>query len=266
MAVSQGQQIKQLTQFALELTRRLGDEALSFYGKGKTFLKFDNELITEAELHLINIFEKEIRSHFPGHQVYKNYHGMDDYKHGAKKFLWILDAIDGVANFQAGIPIWGVSVSLLENLWPVYSAFYMPVTGDLFFSKGDKKAFLGQKEIFISEQESINDESLFLTYSRFHQHFDSNFSGKIRNLGCTAAHACYVAMGRAEGALVAKESFRDLVSAHIIVEAAGGKILRMDGSEIHLSDHLDEAQIEDHLLIVSPENFTQIHSALQPKS
>jgi myo-inositol-1(or 4)-monophosphatase len=265
MVAPQGQEIEQLTQFALELIRRLGDEALSFYGKGKTFLKFDNELVTEAELHLINIFEKEIQSHFPEHQVYKNNHEMDDYKHGDKKFLWIFDALDGVANFQAGIPIWGISVSLLENLWPAYGAFYMPATGDLFYSKGGKKAFLGKKEIFISEQESINDESLFLTYSRFHQHYESNFPGKIRNLGCTTAHACYVAMGRAEGAIVAKESYQNLASVHIIVESAGGKILKMDGSQIHLSDHLDEARIEDHLMIVSPEIFTQIRSALQPK-
>lgn len=266
MAGPQSQEIGQLAPFAQNIIRQLGEEALSFYGKGRRDLKFDNELVTEAELHLINMFEKEIHLHFPEHQIYQNSIKMDDYKHGDRKFLWIFDALDGVANFQAGIPIWGISLSLLENLWPVYGLFYMPTTGDLFHSKGGKKAFLGDSEISISEQESINDESLLLTYSRFHQHYDSTFQGKIRNLGCTAAHGCYVAMGRAEGAIVAKESYQDLASIHIIVEAAGGKISRMDGSVLQLTDHLAEARIEDQLLIAPPDLDTQIHDALQYKA
>lgn len=263
MGGAQGQEIGQLTQFAQDIIRQLGEAALSFYGKGKRYLKFDNELVTEAELHLINMFEKEIHTHFPEHQIYQNSIEIEEYKHGDRKFLWIFDALDGVANFQAGIPIWGISLSLLENLWPAYGLFYMPATGDLFHSQGGKKAFLGDNEIGISEQESINDESLLLTYSRFHQHYESNFQGKIRNLGCTAAHGCYVAMGRAEGAIVAKESYQDLASIHIIVEAAGGQISRMDGSVLQLTDHLSEARTEDQLLIAPPEINTQILDALK---
>ncbi|GAF91915.1 unnamed protein product, partial [marine sediment metagenome] len=79
-------------------------------------------------------------------------------------------------------------------------------------------------------------ESLLLTYSRFHHHYHSTFPGKIRDLGCTAAHICYVATGRAEAALIANESYQDLAAACIIVEAAGGKIYKLDGSEFLLNE------------------------------
>jgi myo-inositol-1(or 4)-monophosphatase len=67
--------------------------------------------------------------------------------------------VDGVANFQAGIPIWGTSLALLENYWPVLGVFYMPVTGDIFHAKAGPKAFRGEQRICISPQEEINDES-----------------------------------------------------------------------------------------------------------
>ncbi|OQW99334.1 MAG: hypothetical protein BWK80_63155 [Desulfobacteraceae bacterium IS3] len=65
----------------------------------------------------------------------------------------------------------------------------------------------------------------------FHQHYVTKFPGKIRNMGCTAAHICYVATGRAEAAIIGNESYRDIAAAWIIVQAAGGKIYRMDGAE-----------------------------------
>jgi myo-inositol-1(or 4)-monophosphatase len=118
----------------------------------------------------------------------------------------------------------------------------------------------------VSPQETINDESLLLTYSRFHQHYHSTFPGKIRDLGCTTAHICYVAMGRAEAAVIANESYQDLAAARVIIEAAGGKISKMDGSEFLLDDYLDGEKIEDHLLVGAPKIYSQVCDYLQEAS
>ena len=77
----------------------------------------------------------------------------------------------------------------------------MPATGDIFYAYADDNAYWGSQSIRISSQKSINDESLLLIYSRFHRNHHTSFPGKIRNLGCTGAHICYVAMGRAEASV-----------------------------------------------------------------
>jgi myo-inositol-1(or 4)-monophosphatase len=81
-------------------------------------------------------------------------------------------------------------------------------------------------------------KALLLTYSRFHERYRSGFPGKIRALGCTAAHVCYVAMGRAEAALLSNESYKDLAAAAVIMDAAGGKIFKMDGTPLFLGDYI----------------------------
>ena len=124
----------------------------------------------------------------------------------------------------------------------------MPVTDDIFYAQAGQKAYWGKEEIHIPKPDEINNESVLLTYSRFHNHYRSTFPGKIRNLGSTAAHICYVARGRAEGALLAHVSYQDLAAAQIILNAAGGKICRLDGSEFHLSEYLGGQRIEEHLL------------------
>ena len=77
-------------------------------------------------------------------------------------------------------------------------------------------------------------------------------------MGCTTAHICYVAMGRAEAAIVNNESYQGLAAARVILEAAGGKFFKKDGSELHLNEYLDGQRIDDHLIIVSPNRFLQV--------
>jgi myo-inositol-1(or 4)-monophosphatase len=262
MVAGRHEEIENLTKFALEVIRRCGENALSYYGKGRRDAKFDETLVTEAELHLAEFFRDELYARFPDHLVYRNEERETGYTHDAKRYLWVYDAIDGVANFQAGIPIWGTSVALLENFWPLFAVFHMPVTGDFFHARAGHKAYRGEEAIRISSQKEINDESLLLTYSRFHERYRSSFPGKIRALGCTAAHVCYVAMGRAEAALLAHESYKDLAAAAVIMDAAGGKIYKMSGSEFFLGDYVDGRRIEDHLLAVAPDKHREVRGFL----
>jgi myo-inositol-1(or 4)-monophosphatase len=255
--------IEELTRFAMQLIRRVGDEALNFYGKGNPAVRFDSDLVTEAELKLADLFKSQLKARFPEHRIFGDGMPIKEYVHGEEGILWIYDSLDGVANFQAGIPIWGTSIALLENFWPVLGIFYMPVTGDLYYSQAGQKAYFGQTEIHVQETLEISNESLLLTYSRFHNQYRSGFPGKIRNLGCTAAHLCYVAHGRAEAALIANVSYQDLAAAQIILKAAGGKICKLDGSDVFLSDYLDGQRIEEHLLAAPEDAHKSIQMYLQ---
>lgn len=255
--------IEDLIQFGIDIIRRSGERALTYYGKRKHHIKFDEGLVTEAELHMMEFFQDQLHDTFPEHQIFNNNQNMDRYTHEEKRYLWIYDPLDGVANFQAGIPIWGISLALLENFWPIFGMFYMPSTDDLFQAQAGQKAMWGKEEMNASAQDNINDESLLLTYSRFHQHYNCTFPGKIRDLGCTTAHICYTAMGCAEAALISKESYQNLAAACVIIEAAGGEIYKMDGSKFIINEYLDGQRVDDHLLVAAPHLYSQIRQCLK---
>lgn len=263
MAAGKKNGIDELTRFAKESITRLGEEALAYYGKGDSKTKFDKELVTSAELYLTDFFRKQLQSRFPEHQLFNNNQNNTDYTHDGKRYLWIVDPIDGVDNFQTGIPIWGCSLALLENFWPVCSVFYMPATDSIFHAQAGKDAYRGNKAIRVSSQKDINDESILLTYSRFHLHYHSRFPGKIRNMGCATAHICFVAMGRADAAIITNESYQGLAAARIIIESAGGKIFKMDGSGFFLNEYLNGQKIDEHLLVVAPDNFSLVLKTLK---
>lgn len=255
--------IETLMQFAMEVIRKSGSEAMSFYGRGKQNVKFDEELVTEAELHLRQFFEDRVHTRFAEHQLFTTDKLGSGYSHDESRYLWVFDPLDGVSNFLAGIPIWGMSLALLDNFWPILGVFHMPATGDIFHARAGQTAYWGDQPIGISSQSTINDESLLFIYSRFHHQYHSSFPGKIRNMGCTAAHICYTAMGRAEAAFISNESYQDLAAAQVIVQAAGGDIYRMDGRELTVNEYIDGPRNGEHLLVASPATKAQVLSYLK---
>ncbi|MCB2146123.1 MAG: inositol monophosphatase [Deltaproteobacteria bacterium] len=258
--------IEALTAFAINAIRSAGQAAMESFGKGRGLIKFDEKLVTRAELQIGKRFQQALSDQYPDHRMFTSKMPDTAYTHDSRRYLWIFDPIDGVDNYQAGIPIWGMSLALLENFWPVFGAFYMPATGDLFHARAGGKAFWGDKRIRMSDDRTIDDESLMFTFSRFHRHYVSRFPGKIRNLGCTGAHLCYVAMGRADVAVTANESFQDLAAARMIVEAAGGRLFTASGEKFYLNDYLNGERIEEHLLVTAPGNCQAVLDCLERRT
>ena len=133
--------IDKLSEFAMDVIHQTGEKAMAYYGKGKPQVKFDQSVVTEAENQLTDVFQNRLDREFPEHQIFRFGEVNEDYSHGQKRYLWIFDPLEGVANFQAGIPIWGMSIALLDNFWPTFGVFYMPATGDLFHARAGKDAF-----------------------------------------------------------------------------------------------------------------------------
>jgi len=73
-------------------------------------------------------------------------------------------------------------------------------------------------------------------------------------------------MGRAEAAIITSQSYKDIAAARIIIEAAGGKIYKIDGSEFFPNEYLEGKSIDDHLLVAYPDIFQQVVACLQKAS
>ncbi len=251
-------------EFAENLAKQTGELALKYYGRGDPRVKFDEALVTEAELGIREFIRDFIAGSYPEHHLLGEGNDQTAYLHGEQGFQWIADPMDGSANFQAGIPIWGVSLALFKNFWPILGIFYMPVTGDIYKALAGRKLMANDTTITLEPEAIASNESVLLTYSRFHNEFRSTFPGKIRNLGCTAAHLAYVASSRAEAALLNYVHIWDVAAGLILLEAAGGEIRFLDGGTFHLNDYLDSQKVNKPLLAAPAGEHSIISQYLTP--
>lgn len=244
-----------LKEFVENSLRKSGTLLLEMYGKGDKQVKFDDELVTEADNAAWKILYNKIRGSFENHGFYRELSHEDIIGDDCPRFLWIIDTLDGAASFQAGMPVWGVSAALFEMFWPVLGFLYLPVTGELYSAYADREALLNDVPIRVRQDPTVDNESLVLVYSRFHQDFVSNFPGKIRNFGSSAGHLAYVARGAADACLMKNVNIQDLAAGSIILEAAGGEIRHLDGRLFHVGEYLDGKRIDEPLVAAPKDSY-----------
>jgi myo-inositol-1(or 4)-monophosphatase len=241
-------ELRKLKEFVESTLRKSGGLLMDMFGKGNLKLKFDDELITEADNAVWELVTRKIKETFEGHGFLREMHAEDIEANNFPRFLWIVDTLDGAASFQAGMPVWGVSAALFEKFWPVLGFLYLPVTGELYSAYASREAQLNDNLIGVRSDAVVDNESLLLVYSRFHQDFTTDFPGKIRNFGSSAGHMAYVARGAADACIMKNVKVQDLAAGSIILEAAGGEIKFLDGRPFHVGDYLEGGRVEGALL------------------
>lgn len=246
--------------FSKGLARASGALALSYYGRANPTLRYDNNLVTEADLVVQEYIRKEVKAAYPNHRFLGEEGKARPKNLPDREPLWVVDPVDGSASFCAGMPTWGVSIGLFDGLRPMLGVVHLPVTGELYSAASGGMAMLNDRGIEVRD-DPIDNESLLLTYSRFHSDFTTHFPGKVRSLGSTAAHIAYVARGAACGAILGNVHLWDIAAGLAIIEAAGGTIRGPSGKRLDLSACMDGSRI-GHILIASGKNVVREISSM----
>lgn len=168
--------------------------------------------------------------------------------------FWVIDPIDGTASFVVGLPVWGIAIGLIEHNKPIAGFFYLPATDDVFYTQPDGRVMRNGKTVRLKEPEVFHPETALLALSRLHRHFaiDANFPGKLRSLGSSVAHLCYLAAGCADGAFLWNVHLWDIVAGLALLVNNGGIIRGLEGEQFDLSGLLDGKKQTYPLLAGNP--------------
>lgn len=125
-----------------ELIGEAGRIAMSFYDDPEIEHKADASVVTEAdraiEERLQERFDRPGEGHFligeeTIHQYDKAY-----FLEALQRTTWVVDPIDGTAPYANQLPNWGVSIGLMEDGVLTNGAIFVPRTGDLLITDGDR--------------------------------------------------------------------------------------------------------------------------------
>lgn len=169
------------------------------------------------------------------------------------EFNWVIDPLDGTTNFMHGIPVYSISVALMQNNYPVIGIIYEMNRDEMFYSWKGGKAFLNDKTIQVSSNTNLSD-SLLATGFPYHdfekmdqflsslKYFMCNTRG-LRRMGSAAVDLAYVACGRFDSFYEYGLNIWDVAAGAFLVEQAGGvagyftrRTVFTDGSEILASN------------------------------
>lgn len=161
-----------------------------------------------------------------------------------ERFKWIVDPLDGTTNFLHHIPLYSVSIALMENDEVVLGVVYEPNRDECFYAWKGSKAFLNEKEIHVSDQAEMkntllatgfpyNDFEKLTGYIELFTWFAKNTTG-LRRFGSAAVDLAYTACGRFEGFYEIGLHSWDVAAGVFIVQQAGGTVTDFKGGNNYI--------------------------------
>ena len=148
-------------------------------------------------------------------------------------FFWVIDPLDGTANFLRNIPISCVSISLMKGLTPVLGVIFDFNNSDLYYAHKESKAYINDKELSVSSLSLKRESTLVTGIPAKDDYSDDEFRSmisdfqswkKIRMIGSAAMASVYVASGKADAYKENGIFLWDISAGAAIVEAAGGRV------------------------------------------
>jgi myo-inositol-1(or 4)-monophosphatase len=150
-----------------------------------------------------------------------------------KPNLWIVDPIDGTANFIRDIGFSAISVALVTDGEPVLGVVYHVYRDEMFYAEKGRGAFLNGEQISVSDRDL--EHSLFCTaMSLYHKEFAKpclNIIEKayekcddIRRMGSAALELAFLAAGRVDLYFEMRLFPWDFAAAEAIIREAGGYV------------------------------------------
>jgi histidinol phosphatase-like enzyme (inositol monophosphatase family) len=130
--------------FAREAAIGAGEIALRLQGTGAARRKPDGTWVTAADEAVEAELRGRIGEAFPGHGVLGEEQGLTP-RPGAP--TWVLDPIDGTANYLAGIPIWAVLLGLRVDDTTVLGVAHAPALGETYEAVLGGGAFMNGRPI-----------------------------------------------------------------------------------------------------------------------
>jgi len=165
----------------------------------------------------------------------------EDINDATHEYTWIIDPIDGTANYSRGIGQCAICVGLRHNDHMEMSVVYLPRTNELFHAERDKGAFLNGKPIHVSDRPFQNG-IMCTALAVYHKEFTKVCSdiicdtflqcNDIRRFGAAAPELCYLAMGRCELYFEYLLSPWDYAAASLILTEAGGSLSDLHGQPL----------------------------------
>jgi myo-inositol-1(or 4)-monophosphatase len=230
--------------FAIQTARDAGRVLAEKFGRAlQVSNKGDIDLVTEADIASERLIVERIRSYHPRHAILAEESGESARGDQPSEFKWIIDPLDGTTNYAHGYPCFCVSVALEQAGEIVVGVVYDPTREELFAAERGGGATLNGRRVRVSDVEEINAAMVCTGFpydvrdrGDFARHF-RNFimsAQAVRRDGSAALDLAYVAAGRFDGFW--EEGLRpwDVAAGKLLVEEAGGRVSRYDGSKFRI--------------------------------
>jgi myo-inositol-1(or 4)-monophosphatase len=224
--------MEERAQTAVEIARIGGGLALEYFRRldklkieDKGLQDFVSDADKAVERHVRNL----IASAFPEDGIVGE---EEDTKPSQTGYTWVIDPIDGTANFISGIPVWCVVIAIVHDDETVVGVTFDPVHDEMFVAQRGHGAQLNKQKLECPEDLTVDRGSVGVGFARRAPSAQTvqviskvlERGGVFHRNASGALSLAYVAAGRLNGFIEGHMNAWDCLAGQLLVAEAGGHV------------------------------------------
>jgi fructose-1,6-bisphosphatase/inositol monophosphatase family enzyme len=160
---------------------------------------------------------------------------------------WSIDPIDGTGNLVHALPLWAISIGLLDEGDPVLGVIGIPPLGELFWAVKGAGAWLGETRLVTHDADTFhNQDNVCVGTNALRAVDPRSLPGRLRDLGSACCEQAFLASNRLQAVTFLGEQAHDVAAGAILAAEAGCRFATIDG------DHLTPAQFVARTPVARP--------------
>jgi myo-inositol-1(or 4)-monophosphatase len=157
--------------------------------------------------------------------------------------LWVLDPIDGTANYHRGLPLCGISLALIRRGRPVLGVIGLPMLGHRYWASVGHGAWRDGTPITAATTTDMDQAIVAIGDYGFGDdvtdYNDASFAlhrrlavcaQRVRMLGSAAVDLALVADGTLDASITLSNNAWDMAAGSVIAREAGALVIDRDGT------------------------------------
>lgn len=158
-----------------------------------------------------------------------------------REVRWVLDPLDGTVNRTAGLPLWGVTLSLVAEDLARLAVVSLPELGHEYTAIEDRWTTCNGAPVTVTDVEDLADAVVavgefgreILDRNRPRHRVDELLAqrrARIRRFGCSAVDFGWLACGRLHAVIMYASQTWDTLGTALLAREAGAVVVDADGT------------------------------------
>lgn len=226
---------KDLLDVAIQAARLGGGILKKHAGEAHTrhiAAKSEFDFVTNVDHESEAAVVAHLQKHFPDHKILAEEGGVSGA--ATAEVEWIIDPLDGTANYIHGVPNFAVSIAARKGGEVLVGVVYDPLREELFTAARGQGAFLNGTRLQVTTTALLHDcliatgfpfrmKDLSASYLKMFANFFEHVRD-LRRLGAASLDLAYVAAGRFSGYWEYRLNPWDFAAGVLLVYEAGGRV------------------------------------------
>ncbi|WP_433285553.1 inositol monophosphatase family protein [Micromonospora sp. CA-244673] len=214
-------------------------EAMRRRPAGALTVKGDRDVASELDYAI----EREVRAFLVTETPEIGFLGEEEGRVGSAEMQWVLDPIDGTANFVRGLPMCGVSLAIVNGSEAILGVIDLPFLGSRFTAAKGDGAYANGQAISASSTSHLSDAIVAVgdyavgpdaeARNRLRLALAAQLAAevqRVRMTGSAALDLAWLAEGRLDAALTLSNHAWDMAAGVVIAREAGAVVIDQHGA------------------------------------